>query len=233
MFATQDMEDPLSSASPRLNGNSEYMISNNQITINIDAITNDRPVGDISGTLAIELWALKQPYSGGDFSGECLAASEIGEVLGQHYLANCHLVLNFREPAVGSWHLCLMLREWTANGYVTRDQINFDHPYTVSWKPELVKTSADNVVNIPVADNDNNNDLADTSKASKPATDRGDELVNLNKASIEEIAGVKNISKNLATNIVNNRPFASLDELLQVKGMGSKLLARVQDLIKL
>lgn len=232
------MENPLSSASPKLNGTTGYVIANDQITIDIDAIANDRPLGDISGTLAIELWALKQPYLGGDFVGECLAATEIGEISGQHYLPNCHLLLNFREPAIGSWHLCLMLREWTANGYITRDQINFDQPYTVNWKPELVKTSVGNVVNMPIADADKidkpDQDAAKTIEPTpEPVADESDTLVNLNKASLDQIAAVKNISKNLANQIVSNRPFASFDELLQVKGMGEKLLARVRDLIKL
>lgn len=258
MFATLPMENQPSSASPKLLGTSQYLISNDQITINIDTISNERPLGDISGTLAIELWALKQPYAGGEFSGECLAATEIGEVFGQHYLSNCHLLLNFREPAIGSWYLCLMLREWTANGYVTRDQINFDQPYTQSWKPELVKTGLDNVVNMPVADNDkvdnpaedNSEVLAESTAAdmevaakhpgkvnaqlaNKPALKASETLVNLNQASIDEIAAVKNISKKLAINIVNARPLASFDELLQVKGMGEKLLARVRQLIQL
>ncbi|KJV08122.1 hypothetical protein VZ94_00225 [Methylocucumis oryzae] len=57
--------------------------------------------------------------------------------------------------------------------------------------------------------------------------------VSLNEAALEEIKAVKGISKNLAENIVSTRPFSSLDELLKVKGMGEKLLARIRAYISL
>ena len=257
MYATQPVQNPVSPEALKLSGTSGYAIFNDQVTINIDAIVSNRFADDISGTLAIELWALKQPYYGGDFAGECLAATTIGEILGQHYLQNCQYLLNFKEPGVGSWYLCLMLREWTANGYVTRDQVNFDQPYTVSWKPELIKNTPDNVVSMPVAETVSTDHLtedkveviADTAataasgeltgekidlqNADKLTAELSDSRVSLNQASVEDMARIKFISRKLAKQIFNNRPFATFDELLQVKGMGEKLLARVRESIKL
>jgi competence ComEA-like helix-hairpin-helix protein len=60
-----------------------------------------------------------------------------------------------------------------------------------------------------------------------------DRAVSLNTASRKEIAAVKGISNKVAENIVAARPFASLDELLKVKGVGAKLLEKVRQFIRL
>jgi DNA uptake protein ComE-like DNA-binding protein len=132
-------------------GNCGYRIQDNRIIIDIDEIASHRDLGDISGTLSLELWALKQPYQGGDFSGASLAGTRIGELIGQHYLAGCRYDLLFQEPPAGSWYLTLMLREWTDAGFVTRDYVNFALPYEVSGKPTVVHSETDNVINVSFA----------------------------------------------------------------------------------
>ena len=249
---TQFLETEAPPIDLRLNGNSGYSIVDNRVIINIDEIANNRNFGDQSGTLAIELWALKQPYTGGSFSGSCLAATNIGEINGQHYLSNCRYDLCFEEPAIGTWTLCLMLREWTADGYVTRDFVNFDIPYSVSWKPTLVQNN-ENVVSMPlgtvsktkdkspakskaprkteVAKHMHDSEKNKEKKAHKSEPEK--KVIALNEASAEDIAKVKGISKKLAHKIVDERPFSSYDQLLKVKGMGKKLLDKVRNLIKL
>lgn len=129
-------------------GSSSYHIQGDRILIQLDEIHNHRDQGDISGTLSIELWALSQPYNGGSFDGIALAGTRIGELLDRHYLSNCRYDLLFQEPPAGTWHLVLMLREWTGNGFETRDQINFALPYQVSERPAVARSESGKVISI-------------------------------------------------------------------------------------
>jgi hypothetical protein len=132
-------------------GNCGYRIQDNRVVINIEEIASRRDQGDISGTLSIELWALTQPYEGGGFSGTALAGTQIGELYGQHFLANCRYDLLLQEPPAGTWYLTLMLREWTDAGFVTRDYVDFTLPYVVGSKPTVVRGEADNVISVSFA----------------------------------------------------------------------------------
>lgn len=238
--STTSVSSPLSFA-----GHCGYEIQNDRIVISIDEIANNRDQANISGTLAIEVWALDRPYSGGEFSGTAVCGTSIGEILGQHFLADCRYDLIFREPQPGTWFLVLMLREWTAAGYVTRDYVNFALPYVVASKPTITRGEADNVINVEFADNKRSlrsaeiegflaqEDQPQGDSVSTRLTPERDRAVSLNTASYKEIAAVKGISKKLAENIVAGRPFEALDHVLRVKGMGAKLLKKVRHLIKL
>ena len=151
MLITQPQTLTTTSTQLALVGNCGYQIQDNRIVIDIDEIASHRDLGDLSGTLSLELWALKQPYQGGDFDGAPLAGTQIGEMLGQHSLNNCRYDLLFQEPSVGTWYLTLMLREWTDVGYVTRDYVNFALPYEVNSKPTVVRSETDNVINVSFA----------------------------------------------------------------------------------
>jgi len=213
-----------------LAGNCGYEIQHDQVIITIAEIANNRDADNISGTLAIELWALAQPYWGGDFNGIALAGNSIGELYGQHFLADCRYSMAFQEPSDGTWYLTLMLREWTEAGYVTRDYINFDVPYIVNTKPSIVRSDESNVINVSFTDNKKTSGkkIPKNAKATKKPTS-----VSLNQASLEEIEALKGVSKKLAENIVSERPFESLDEVLKVKGIGSRLLDKIRQFITL
>ena len=133
-----------SSVAPVLVGNCAYAITADRVQISLDQILNPRDVNDISGTLAIELWALPQAYQGDEFTGVALASTEIGSIFGQHSLNQCEYDLVFTAPPQGSWNVTLMLREWTSVGYITRDFLNFPVPYEVASveevAPEVVAT---------------------------------------------------------------------------------------------
>jgi len=89
--------------------------------LQLDAVTvaNPRPADNLSGSLALELWALGQPYTGGAFAGQCLGSVEIGQLGGQ---TGCDgLGDTWAAPDDAAAVLVLMLREWTPDGLLTRD----------------------------------------------------------------------------------------------------------------
>jgi competence ComEA-like helix-hairpin-helix protein len=72
--------------------------------------------------------------------------------------------------------------------------------------------------------------LIASAKTPANATAKG---VSVNTARVEELAAVKGLTRKLAEGIVQKRPFASLDDLRQVKGLGAKILAKVRSSLKL
>lgn len=222
-----------------LAGNYGYAIQGNRVVITVDEIANRREPGNLSGTLALELWALEKPYVGGPFVGFALAATTIGELRGDHFLAGCRYDLLFKEPPAGEWHLALMLREWEGDGYATRHWVNFDLPYCVTDKPVITRNGTDNVINVdfakkpaPPAASVEPAAATVPPAPTKPAAPQA-AGVSINTASHEELAAVKGVTKKLAENIIASRPHASLEDLLKIKGMGEKLLDKVREALRL
>lgn len=92
------------------------------LALRVEQVLNPRPQDNLSGSLAVELWALPVPYNGGAFEGLCIASVSMGEIGGQGGSGPVRLAVPAApDPAAPSW--CLMLREWTAVGYVTRDYV--------------------------------------------------------------------------------------------------------------
>lgn len=251
------------SSNLQLNGNCGFNIQNDRVIINIDSIANQRDFDNVSGTLAIELWALKHPYQGENFEGVCLAGTTIGEVLGQHFIPACQYDLIFKEPPVGNWHIALMLREWNGSSYETRDFVNFTVPYAASWVPTVIKNPTDNVISVSFNETEKTEQpakKAETKKPEKPAAKveakadvnptakaaakkaepakaakapSGSNTLCLNTATQKEIAAIKGVSTKLAAKLVEARPFKTMDEVLKVKGMGAKLLDKIKGSISL
>lgn len=256
------------SSNLQLNGNCGFNIQNDRVIINIDSIANQRDFDNVSGTLAIELWALKQPYQGENFDGVALAGTNIGAVAGQHFIPNCQYDLIFKEPPVGNWHIVLMLREWNGSAYETRDFVNFAVPYAASWVPTVVKNPTDNVISVSFNETEKTEQPAKKAEAKKPekpaakveakpaeakpvvnqaaktaakkaepakaakAQNKSSTLC-LNSATQKEIAAIKGVSTKLAARLVEARPFKTMEDVLKVKGMGAKLLEKIQETISL
>lgn len=217
-----------------------HSIENGRVTISIGRIASHRDSRDISGTLSVELWALESPYTGGDFGGIPLAGTTIGEILGQHFLTDCHYDLVFQQPPDGTWHLTLMLREWTAAGYLTRDYVNFAPPY-VTGTGSAMSSESDNQIGVESAsdikappasaeieDRVHPADAVATATSTSGGKDQEPEQgSSISSASPEEISAVNEDSENVVESIVTERPSDSTDESLRVKDKDHSLFKRM------
>jgi hypothetical protein len=128
---------------PRMSGNVGYRINGARVEFDVERVENPRSEENRGGTLSLELWALPAPYTGGRFQGHHLAGVEIGSLNGQSQWAMQPIDLAFSPPPAGTWQIVLMLREWTACGFVTRDFASFAAPFVTA--PAVEKTPAKEV----------------------------------------------------------------------------------------
>jgi hypothetical protein len=117
-----------------LTGVCRYSINNDDIFIEIERISNNRPTDNLSGSLSLEIWALPAPYQGGDFHGHQIVAQPLGILKGQHKLIQSSWTLPLHPPAEGTWYFTMMLREWDQGKWTTRDYMNFTQPVMASYK---------------------------------------------------------------------------------------------------
>lgn len=125
---------------PQINGDISLDWEDDSVHIQIDAITNPRDENNLSGSLNLELWDLPEKYTGGAWSGVQLAIAPLGVVAGGEQIKPCPIHVPASQPTDGR-HLTLMLREWTSQGFVTRDYREFEDPYETNEELQLVTTS--------------------------------------------------------------------------------------------
>lgn len=263
---------------PRMRGNVGYRIDGAFVQFSVERVENPRADTNRSGTLALELWALSESFTGGSFQGHHLAGVEIGSINGQSDLTLQPIELGFIPPPEGVWRMVLMLREWTPKGYVTRDFTNFATNFVTPSVAENesvpgVETSAVTVEN-PAPAVDMSAPAVEPSaapvatptpvaQAAAPVVIRAAEFtvakarvkkvgktgvsaprakasvegaataVSINTASIEELAVVKGLSRKIAEEIVRKRPFTSLDDFRQVKGLGANARSKIRSKLRL
>lgn len=250
---------------PSFEGATYQLLDDGQVRLSAAQIRNPRAADNLSGTLALQLWALEQPYTGGAFTGFCLAQAELGTLAGQVAWQDVSVTAPVAMVPTGSLLLCLMLREWTAAGPVSRDYVQFEpielvapvapvevsevapagepavlpeaaaEPTSAAAEPAAaapvvaeVAAAVAAVTPAPVAAAK----AAPAVVAAAPAS-AAEVRVSVNRATEARLAQVKGISKALAKAIVAKRPYASLDDLKAVKGLGAKTLAKLRDLLQL
>lgn len=239
---------------PCLRGHVGYKIDGRRITLEVAAIENPRDESNLTGTLALELWALPHPYSGGHFNGSPLAAAVLGTLAGQSEWNPPPLDLAFKAPPDGTWYFCLMLREWTGTGYTTRDYTNFREPVAYTAAPlaagESPTTQAPFTAETTTKSSPDPALLTADAPAAPPAkparraaskrnlTSHPTPIsaaapVSINKATAAELSAIKGLSKPIAAAIVAARPLKTLDALLEVKGLGPKLYEKLKPSLKL
>lgn len=213
---------------PRLTGSAGFSLGEQSVGLRVDGIENPRVADNLSGTLSLELWALAAPYVAGAPEGVQLAASNLGTLPGQNGWHNLDLTLPLAARPAGTWHVTLLLREWTAAGYATRDFANFSLP--VNWPAETAADTAPLAVEPQPAAKPKAARKAAPKAAAKTG---GPTQVSINRASAAELTAVKGLPKAAAAAIIAARPFKTIDELLTVKGIGAKLLDKLKDNLSL
>jgi DNA uptake protein ComE-like DNA-binding protein len=311
---------------PRFEGAVGYALHGDQVVLSAASVANPRPMGNSSGSLCLELWALSERYAGGAPRGHRLAGAELGSVSGQYHLPGIERRSAFVQPPSGRWQVALLLREWTVvSGYVTRDYRNFDLVYEwaapertslVAGEPaaSVLATVQPAVVAAPAAAVSARS--IDKLRLIRPAADEGaisiaaaasavvapsappaaassapaietrvaaaveaplatapvvaaapvavapvvavapgvaaapvaaalpapapaasvtgkSRQLNVQTASVEELSKLPGLNLKIAKEIVKSRPFASLDALIDVRGIGEKTLRRIKALITL
>ncbi len=223
---------------PKLSGNVTCALADGMATLTVDAIENPRAEDNLSGTLALEVWALDEPYAGGSWQGIPVASMILGVLGGGNALTDCNFVVPAAAPE-GPGVLTLMLREWGPTGYVTRDYCNLalDTPAKKAKpkaaakksaaKEETPKEKAPKEKTTKVKAKAEPKPVAKESKA--PAKAPATKVVSVNAASEAELLAIKGLTATVAKAIVTGRPYASFDALGKVKGVGPKLLATLRD----
>lgn len=237
---------------PRLGGTVSYAIEGGTTRVQVDRVVNPRPVGNLSGTLALELWALPAPYLGGAFAGVQIGAAVLGSLAGQAEWQDVKVDLPTFALAPGHWHLALMLREWTGNGYLTRDYSNFAIPVVVAAVTEAA--AAEGQVAAPPAAETGSAPAAvvaavvapaparsrkAAAKPAKPAAEaksvgkKAAARVSINNGSEWDLLSLPGVSPRLAAGIIAGRPWQAVDDLVKVKGIGPKLLEQLRPVVRL
>jgi hypothetical protein len=140
--------------------------------------------------------------SGAAPEGLRLATAEIGCVSGQYWLPALERRVAFSAPPVGRYRMAMLLCEWTA---------------------------ADGYV---ARDRRDLESIYVSAPAAATVVAAGTGLVSIQTASAEELATVKGLTLKIAKEIIKARPFASLDDLIRVRGIGAKSLASLKRLLK-
>lgn len=223
---------------PRLLGNVSCVLADDSAKLSIDAIANPRTEDNLSGTLALEVWALDTPYAGGNWVGSPVASVVVGVLAGGNQWSDCQFDVPAAMPAEGA-ALTVMLREWTPSGYVTRDYRNFPAAKPVAKKAAskpkaAAKPKAPVAAKAPAVEIKAATPKAETKPAKKAAVVKeAAKTVSINKASEDELAALKGLPREVAKAIIAGRPYATLEEVCKAKGMGQKKLEKLRELLSL
>lgn len=106
------------------------------VNLQVARVQNDRPIGNTSGTLRLDLWAMPSPYDGGLPTGSKLMAryvlpDQLPATLGY---ANLNVTTAYTSPPSGTYYVALVLAEFTGSStgsFTIRDYRQFDTQLTI------------------------------------------------------------------------------------------------------
>jgi hypothetical protein len=208
---------------PRLGGTVGYAIAEDgrSVTLRVGRVENPRGIENLSGDLSLELWAVEVDYTGGVFRGHASAGASLGRLAGGRAWNDLVCELTYGEPPVGSWQVVLMLREWTAAGYVTRDFACFPTRFEVAAAASPRVEDAELAV-------ESAPEAAAAADGVVEAAVRDERLERLNTVDVAGLRAIRGVTETLARAITKARPFASVDALRRVKGVGPKLFEKIR-----
>ncbi|UTV99481.1 hypothetical protein KDW99_19980 [Marinomonas rhizomae] len=208
-----------------------YRIENDRVIITTQRINSDRPAGNLSGTLRIQLRALRQDT--GNSESVVLASTTLGEMKGQHFLSDCSYDLAFQQPHPGTWQLVLQLSEWNGADYTLCDSAYFDVPYHVEAPSDysiptmqINEPEIEKAVSTPKVATENPA-VKKSKNVKKNVTGYADGYLVINKSKVDKLLKVKGVPKKILEKLVAERPFHSEKSVLNVKGMGPVMLGKI------
>lgn len=208
-----------------------YRIENDRVIVTAQRISSDRPEGNLSGTLRLQLCALRQSTGGSETI--VLASTILGEIKGQHFLSDCYYDLAFQHPPAGTWQLVLQFSEWDGVDYTLCDSAYFDAPYQIevssdSFVPVMEKDELENEKAEPTPKIATENPIAKKPKEVKKNTSGyTDGYLAINKSKVDKLLKVKGVPKKVLEKLIAERPFHSEKAVLNVKGMGPVMLGKI------
>lgn len=120
-------------ASPLLEGRTRFQFGPDNATVEFgaDAIVNGRERGT-TGTIKVQLWALRAPYAENGLRGHLLAGFQLeGLHAGNEFRPARRNLAVTLPPRAGSYVIALVVSEFQGAGYVITDYRNFDNPVTL------------------------------------------------------------------------------------------------------
>lgn len=121
-------------AAPELVGRTRFQFGpgNTTVEFGADAIINPNERGT-SGTIKVQLWALREPYAEDGLRGHLVAGFQLeGLYAGNEYRPARRNLAASLPPRRGTYFLALVVSEYQGRGYVITDYRNFDNPVTLA-----------------------------------------------------------------------------------------------------
>jgi competence ComEA-like helix-hairpin-helix protein len=237
---------------PCFAGHATCQIEGNAVVFEVDRIESARAQDNVSGTLSLELRTAPSAAELSEGRGLALATFSLAPLNGGYFIGPllCRTSLE-RNPVPGQGHF-LVLREYTGAGYATRDYREVNVPTSApavspasadkaqadkaqadkaqADKAQADKAQADKAQGAaPLAANDI--ELKSAKTESSPAAEP--RVLSINKATAEELATLEGITPKIAKEIVKSRPFEKLSDLVQIKGVGQKIVERLKGRVTL
>jgi hypothetical protein len=123
----------VSAQSINMSGSVSFSHQKSAVGIAVQKITNYRPIGSVSGSLVLQLWATPAPYYGGALYGYKMAEIGIGRLNGGYYFSNVSVGGTFYYPPRGTYYTILTLGEWNGSSYSTVDWMTFTPLKYAKW----------------------------------------------------------------------------------------------------
>jgi DNA uptake protein ComE-like DNA-binding protein len=195
---------------PQFQGEVSYEVDGNEVVLRAEGISNERAAGNQSGTLALELWGYGPEDEAGP--GVCLAEFQLAPISGGYWIQPLCCRASLKRPDAGQRRTVMLLREWTAAGYVTRDQraTSTLQPVAVNAPVQAVRAAVD----------------VRAVQPTKP-------LLSLQTASAAELVKLEGINARIAKEIIKARPLGSWSDLLRVRGVGQATVNKLKMLARL
>lgn len=215
---------------PCMTGNVVAQRQGRTVEVTIDGIENPRDTQNLSGSLSVELWSARESRQADAINGEWLAGINLGQLAGGQQWSQQTYSFDLSDDVPE--HCVLLLREWTAEGFVTRDFRNlpaFEMPAHVLPSEQAAAVVAAPAVEAAPAPAK----TTKTKSSNKADSVEANSQVSINRASEDELANVKGLNAKLARLIVAGRPYLAVDELVKVRGIGERMIQKMRSLLSL